>query len=238
MNNVWNDVRCNPLGIQMLPEYVSRYLFGDMITNTPSMGRVQSSIEHLKQHGIQPTVQQSPILLHDNLKLPDLFGRDISEHFYNIANHQVKGYKELINNLNSSIAPRMPESWSYQPGWTKYTSDGNPERVDYPNERVMVLDVEVCVKYDHLPIIATAVSPEGWYSWISNKLYYNHDHSTINSTPDDLISVGPTAGHEQRLVVGHNVSYDRARIKEEYNIHVSEYIIQLSHTIIIIIIEY
>ena len=217
-----NNMRINPLGIQMLPEHIYHYLFGNVIP-IPSTNNIEQSIQHLKQHGITTTTttqQSSLITIKDNLKLPELWGDNIKDHFNNIANYQVKDYRQLIDELTRSITPHIPNSWCYQPGWTRYDSNGDHYSVDYPDDNVLVFDVEVCTKYDHLPILATAVSPQGWYSWISNKLYYNNDYNTINSTPDDLITIGQSINNK-RLIIGHNVSYDRARIREEYNINVS-----------------
>ncbi|KAG8936694.1 DNA-directed DNA polymerase gamma mip1 [Tulasnella sp. 418] len=58
--------------------------------------------------------------------------------------------------------------------------------------------------------MATAVSPTNWYSWISPWLLGHSD------SPSHLIPIGdPTV---PRVIVGHNVSYDRLRVKEEYSL--------------------
>ncbi|KAG6892410.1 hypothetical protein C0992_000559, partial [Termitomyces sp. T32_za158] len=58
--------------------------------------------------------------------------------------------------------------------------------------------------------MACAVSPNGWYSWISPWLLGESKNT------QHLIPLGdPTV---PRVIVGHNVSYDRGRILEEYNL--------------------
>lgn len=62
--------------------------------------------------------------------------------------------------------------------------------------------------------MACAVSPTNWYAWLSPWL--------LGETENDrhLIPLGdPT---QPRIVVGHNVGYDRARIAEEYDIKQSK----------------
>ncbi|KAG6850420.1 hypothetical protein H0H93_013645 [Arthromyces matolae] len=58
--------------------------------------------------------------------------------------------------------------------------------------------------------MACAASPNGWYSWISPWLL----GETKNT--QQLIPLGDPS--IPRIIVGHNVSYDRGRILEEYNL--------------------
>lgn len=66
-------------------------------------------------------------------------------------------------------------------------------------------------KYHKYPILACAASPNAWYVWISPWIL-----DPSNNSPDHLIPLGPS--DVPRIVVGHNVSYDRARVKEEYSL--------------------
>lgn len=113
----------------------------------------------------------------------------------------------------------MPENWDIQPGWIKYhyEADGSSysEHVPYPMhdgkpEQLLAFDVETMPKYHLFPIMACAASPNAWYAWISPWILDPSIH------PDHPIPLGPP--HVPRVVVGHNVSYDRARVKEEYHI--------------------
>lgn len=105
-------------------------------------------------------------------------------------------------------------------------------KVDYPDDDVLILDVEVCVPESQRPILATAVSDKYWYSWVSKRLTSSVDDFYADmqrkTVLDDMIpletregELEPVSGSwQQRLVVGHNVSYDRAMIKEQYLIKV------------------
>ncbi|CAO3673026.1 unnamed protein product [Rhizopus stolonifer] len=59
------------------------------------------------------------------------------------------------------------------------------------------------------PTIATAASEEAWYSWTSPYLLDR------DQPKEQLIPLGRS--DRERIVVGHNVGYDRARIAEEYS---------------------
>lgn len=122
-----------------------------------------------------------------------------------------------------------PVSWSIEPGWTKYpilrSEDGLAQAlgpgvsVPYPDKQddMLVFDVETMVQEGPFPVMATAASPNAWYSWLSPWLLQrgqNHERK------DHLIPLGPSGLHDPaRLVVGHNVSYDRARTLEEYTLN-------------------
>ncbi|NWR69725.1 DPOG1 polymerase, partial [Centropus unirufus] len=96
--------------------------------------------------------------------------------------------------------------------------------VDFPEERALVFDVEVCVADGHCPTLAVAVSPHAWYSWCSKRLLEQRYSWSSHLTLADLIPLESPAGAScagkqdwpERVVVGHNVAFDRAFIKEQY----------------------
>ena len=115
--------------------------------------------------------------------------------------------------------PPAPENWDIQAGWTKYhyRPDGSSysEHVQYPHhdgkpEQMLVFDVETMPEHHPYAVLACAATPNGWYAWISPWLLDQ------NADPDQLIPFGDP--NVARLIVGHNVSYDRARIREEYSL--------------------
>lgn len=229
--NTWDSImhliRKNALGINLLPGHISRVLFGE--TSMPSCdNQAKLSLKHLKEHGIDAGSTANAIhtdLTQFNMWLPKLWGSNISEHFWKISENQIKDYRMLIDELISSPIPSVPKEWSYHPGWTKYYHTGKVEHVEYPNETTMVLDVEVCSKWGHVPVIATLLSSDAWYSWVSERLFHEKDYPVHDATPTDLIPIGHTPLDNKRLIVGHHVSYDRARLREEYNISVSNILI-------------
>lgn len=89
-----------------------------------------------------------------------------------------------------------------------------------PLEDILVFDVEVCVSVGPYPVIATALTPKHWYSWTSKKLLASPKDSK-RLTPDDMVPL-ECDKKSKKLVIGHNVSFDRARIKEQYRIENSQ----------------
>lgn len=91
-----------------------------------------------------------------------------------------------------------------------------------------MFDVEVCVPVSPAPVIACAVGVNCWYSWTSKKLINlpRSDGKSKSMSPDEMLPLESTSEDSgfnlperlktPRIVIGHNVSYDRARIKEQY----------------------
>ncbi|TMS05173.1 DNA polymerase subunit gamma-1 [Larimichthys crocea] len=118
----------------------------------------------------------------------------------------------------------MPQEWSFEVGWTRYGPDGQSQKVDFPAESALVFDVEVCVSEGRCPTLAVAVSPTNWYSWCSKRLIEERYSWSNQLTLADLIPLETAVniarlpqGHwKEKLIVGHNVSFDRSFIKEQY----------------------
>ncbi|SPO40736.1 related to MIP1 - DNA-directed DNA polymerase gamma catalytic subunit, mitochondrial [Pseudozyma flocculosa] len=121
-----------------------------------------------------------------------------------------------------------PIRWSQAPGWTRYpilrSEDGTEsvlgagESVPYPDQEddALVFDVETMVSEGPYPVMATAAGKRAWYSWLSPWLV---GEGPGKDSKHHLIPLGPSGPDSHpRLVVGHNVSYDRARTLEEYSL--------------------
>ncbi|XP_042198873.1 DNA polymerase subunit gamma-1 [Callorhinchus milii] len=213
--------RVNPLNIQMLSQVLHEQIFGSSKPQATEEA-VQQSIEHLKHHrlwdkdiSVRPQVE---------FQLPKMYGDNIEEHFRILAQKQSLNYLEAANHLLESQLPDMPAKWSWALGWTQYGPNGEAKSVEFPDDRALVFDVEVCVSEGHCPTLAVAASPTGWYSWCSKRLIEQRYTWSKQLTLADLIPLETSANCSrlakgewpERLVVGHNVSFDRARIKEQY----------------------
>lgn len=156
-----------------------------------------------------------------SLRLPRLLGANIEEHFLHIARIQSEPYQKLISQLVGLEQPEMPAQWQLASGWTHYCSKTKTTRsVPFPEDRAIVFDIENCVKEGAAPTMACALGRSGWYSWVSPALI---DCASRNNRPYQLSDLIPLEADgsvvdrsEPRIVVGHNVSYDRARVREQY----------------------
>ncbi|XP_034390817.1 DNA polymerase subunit gamma-1 [Cyclopterus lumpus] len=215
------ETRLNPLNIQML----SRNLHNQIFRGLQSEYReedVQRSITHLQRH--QLWGKDISLLPEVELKLPQMYGDNIDEHFRVLAQKQSLPYLEAATKLQLADLPPMPQEWSWEVGWTRYGPNGESHKVDFPEESALVFDVEVCVTEGRCPTLAVAVSPTNWYSWCSKRLIEERFSWSNQLTLADLIpletpinSARPPGGQwKERLIVGHNVSFDRSFIKEQY----------------------
>ncbi|TGZ69903.1 hypothetical protein CRM22_003474 [Opisthorchis felineus] len=201
----YNEVR-----IQMLSRHLQACLFGCEITRYDLAP--QSVLNELEKHGIDVTRSQ-PERLPVSFSPPDLIGGDIEQHMQNISAQLVTPYLKLLDSFSGTIPP-MPESWSTQSGWTRYSGD-RIEGVRAPVDDIMVLDIEVLMEEGDLPTMAVVLTPNGWYSWVSPHLY--SEKLSTNETLDSLIPMYDGEDTSRpKCVIGHFVSFDRARLLEEY----------------------
>ncbi|XP_004370680.1 DNA polymerase subunit gamma-1 [Trichechus manatus latirostris] len=213
--------RHNPLHIQMLSRGLHDQIFGHG-GEMPGEAAVRRSIEHLQRHGLwgQPVAPLPDV----ELCLPPLYGGNLDQHFRLLAQKQSLPYLEAANLLLQAQLPPQPPSWAWAEGWTRYGPGGEAVPVAIPEERALVFDVEVCLAEGTCPTLAVAISPSAWYSWCSRRLVEERYSWTSRLSPADLIplEIPANAGSstqrdwQEQLVVGHNVSFDRAHIREQY----------------------
>uniref|UniRef100_A0A182PVA5 DNA polymerase subunit gamma-1 n=1 Tax=Anopheles epiroticus TaxID=199890 RepID=A0A182PVA5_9DIPT len=216
--------RLNEMNIQMLSIALYRQIFRSAEQNnvaaTPTL--VKSLRDDLLRHGIDAS---NPALLPDvDVKLPALRGANIEEHFRLIAEEQSEPYRTAVEQLPGTL-PTPPTSWSRTAGWTRYDPvTGCATQIRFPDDSALLFDVEVCVTAGPLPVMATATGTAGcWYSWTS-PLLVSDDGETDRITHyhlSQLIPLESDAPTEEtlrraRVVIGHNASYDRARVREQY----------------------
>ena len=73
---------------------------------------------------------------------------------------------------------------------------------------MLCFDIETMPVYHPYPIMACAASPTAWYAWVSPWL--------LGESEDPLHLIPLGNPNTPRVIIGHNVAYDRARVKEEY----------------------
>ncbi|KXN84811.1 DNA polymerase subunit gamma-1 [Leucoagaricus sp. SymC.cos] len=207
----------NEVGVQLLSRQLHSQLFRDIFFTPPSPAFVQIAKEHLEMHNLDPALgSQLPDI---GFRLPPLQGANLDEHFYRLGSHAAEPWLQQAKTFSSIQLPPKPEYWEIRSGWTKYTyvPDGASycEPVDFPShegksEQMLAFDVETLPKYHPYAIMACAATSNAWYTWISPWLLEETED------PNQLIPIGDSK--VPRVVVGHNVSYDRARVLEEYNV--------------------
>ena len=119
-------------------------------------------------------------------------------------------FLQQAKDFAAATLPERPRRWLRKSGWTKYHKDGSTEAVNAPEEEMLSFDVEVMWKESPFPVMACAASPNAWYGWLSPWLLGESDNDR------QLVSLGNP--NHPRIVVGHNIGYDRARVSEEYSL--------------------
>ena len=221
--------RINELGIQMLSQPLYEHLFRDKLdSQVYSEADAKRSIEHLRSHNLLRQFKKITLLPDVDVKLPELLSGNLDQHFQNIAKVQSSTYLNFAMKLCRSLIPKKPEKWSEQTGWTRYDpGTGKGKQVSHPMEEALIFDVETCVSDNQRPVLAIALTTDAWYSWVSHRLFSHQARfEEEEASLDDLIPLEPECGansvsHKSRLVVGHHVSFDRSKIREQYFMGVS-----------------
>lgn len=204
------------MGVQQLSENIYKQIFPNG-NETPPKELVELAREHLRRHDLldKNTDQTEPIAFDlPPLQAPDT--KTLDEHFYRLGMDAAEPFSSYAKQFAKAELPQRPKEWKHQSGWTKYyyPEDGQgpviAEQVDAPDETMLSFDVEVMWKESPFAVMACAAGPSAWYVWLSPWL--------LGETKNEkqLVPLGdPT---KDRIVVGHNIGYDRARILEEYDL--------------------
>lgn len=197
--------RFNEIGVQQLSDHVYSQVFPNQ-ARSPDPVLVALSKEHLSRHDLLGNSQDAaePIAF----DMPALQGQSMDEHFFKLGMDASEPYLTYAKSYTTVNSPQKPREWVKRSGWTKYNSDGSWEPVDAPNEPMLTFDTEVMYKEHSFAVMACAVSPTAWYAWLSPWLLGESENEV------QLIPLGDKK--QPRIVVGHNIGYDRARVLEEY----------------------
>ncbi|KAJ3297003.1 DNA-directed DNA polymerase gamma mip1 [Borealophlyctis nickersoniae] len=152
-----------------------------------------------------------------DLELPEMVGKDVKEHFRILGLEQSEPYLSQANKLVNMTLPPIPDVWKHVEGWCQYHPDGSWKSVLFPGEDILIFDTEVMYKISPYPVLAVAASETSWYSWVSPGLFGDEKEFV----PHSLVPFGHP--DKERLIVGHHVAYDRARILEEYRLQPTKY---------------
>ncbi|KAI5271505.1 DNA polymerase gamma [Aureobasidium subglaciale] len=204
------ESRFNEIGVQQISSHIYPQIFAGKAPPAPE-DLVRLSKDHLKRHDLlgKNTDSSEPVAF----DMPEIQGQTLDEHFYKLAMDSAEPYLGLARKYSTANAPPRPRKWVRQSGWTKYNQDGSSERVEAPDEEMLTFDVEVLWHQSSFAVMACAVSDKSWYAWLSPWL--------LGESESDrhLIPLGDP--RKPRIIVGHNIGYDRARVAEEYELEQS-----------------
>ncbi|KAL7410790.1 DNA polymerase family A-domain-containing protein [Mrakia frigida] len=205
--------RINPVGIQLLSQSLHNQIFPTPHPSSPNGEDIATARLHLKDNNL--LLEMPPHQPQIDFQLPKLQGKTIDEHFYHLGIEESEPWLTLAEDLAVAPTPSLPPTFAHTSGWTRYDPDtGSHTPVPYPEgETMLTFDVEVLYKIHPYPVIGAACSPTHWYTWISPWLL------SESTQQEHLIPLGPP--EVPRVIVGHNVGYDRGRIKEEYSLALS-----------------
>ncbi|KAI5301325.1 DNA-directed DNA polymerase gamma mip1 [Ascosphaera atra] len=198
--------RFNEIGVQQLSDHVHKQIFLKSPT-PPDPKLIELAKDHLSRHELLGKVQEGidPVAF----ELPKLHGKTLDEHFHKLGMDASEPYLTMAKEYATRELPAAPRKWVRRSGWTKYYPDGQSEAVSAPDEEVLTFDTEVLYKISPYAVMACAVGRTAWYAWLSPWL--------LGETDDmqQLVSLGDP--NKDKIIIGHNVGYDRARIAEEYD---------------------
>ena len=202
--------RFNEIGVQQLSSHVHSQIFPGR-SSSPPQHLVDLSKDHLGRHNLLGKNQENaPPVAFD---LPSLQGSTLDEHFFKLGKNASEPYYTQAMEYARIDLPRAPRKWVQKSGWTKYNEDGTFEAVEAPQEEMLTFDTEVMWKESSFAVMACAASGTSWYAWLSPWLMGESESDR------HLIPLGDP--NHPRIVIGHNVGYDRARIAEEYDVRQS-----------------
>ncbi|KAI2630641.1 DNA polymerase family A [Hypoxylon sp. NC1633] len=202
-----SDARFNEIGVQHVSAHVYNQVF-PMGNEPPPKELVKLSRDHLRRHDLlgKNTDNNAPIAF----DIPPLQGQTLDEHFHRLGVDCAEPFLSHAKEFARQNAPPRPRKWVKQSGWTKYYPDGRTEQLEAPDDDMLCFDVEVLWKESSFAVMACAMSPTAWYAWLSPWLLGESESDR------QLIPLGDPS--KDRIIVGHNIGYDRARILEEYDL--------------------
>ena len=209
------SMRINPVGYPVISDQTFSKVFGPG-ANRSEPKDTRKTQRLLTTHNIPFPVDYPEGLYDGELPFPDLKGENLEDHFEAVASDFVGEYIKQANILASCPIPPVPpiNELKANPGWTRYEFDGEnwiTEPVPYPQESG-VFDTETFVNGGSFPVIGTALTDKAAYIWLAREFV---DPTLPESKWDQygLIPLGT-----DKFIIGHNVSYDRVRVREAYNL--------------------
>ncbi|KAJ3172746.1 DNA-directed DNA polymerase gamma mip1 [Geranomyces variabilis] len=216
------DVRKNAVGIQMISKRLHEQLFPKGCSG-PRREQEALAKDHLKKWELfGKALDPLPDTATD---LPKLTADNILDHFEVLGREQSQWVTDKSREMAECDLPPLPTNWKVgksAEGWTRYDTrqaSCKPERVGAPAGDVLIFDTEVMYKISPYPVMAIAASKDHWYCWIAPGLFSHSDAHPFE--PSTMIPIGDP--DRKRVIIGHHIAYDRARVLEEYRLRPTQF---------------
>lgn len=210
-----STARNNAIGVQQLSKHIYEQLFPNG-SEPPPEELVELAKDHLRRHDLLgKTADVTDPIAFDLPGLQAPQTQTLDEHFHRLGTDAAEPFLSYAKDFAQASLPTLPRTWERRSGWTKYYhQDGEGPLitipVQSPDETMLSFDVEVMWKDNPFAVMACAAGPTAWYVWLSPWLLGETENVK------QLVPLGdPT---KDRIIVGHNIGYDRARILEEYDL--------------------
>lgn len=206
--------KLNSLGYVVLSDAMNSKVFGDDTPATTVSDKKLSSIkEEMEKFGVEFPIKNPDNFFIEDFSLPQLKAGNIKDHFDQISKDLANDNIKVMKNFAYTDVPDAPDKTKFflYAGWVKYPFDGSPEIVDGIEEDIAIYDCETFVKgseFGH-PILATAVTPKAYYIWMHEAF--------VNAKKDYQPTLVPIGGKD-KILIAHNVAFDRARTQEAYTL--------------------
>jgi DNA polymerase gamma 1 len=206
--------KLNSLGYAVLSDAMNSKVFGSDVQPSITDGKKISLIkEEMEKFGVEFPVKNPESFFIEDFSLPQLKAGNIKDHFDAISKSLISDTVKVMKDFAYTDIPDAPDRTTFflYAGWVKYPFDGSPEIVDGIEEDIAVYDCETFVKgseFGH-PILATAVTPKAYYIWM-------HESFVNTKTPYQPTLV--PVGGKDKILIAHNVAFDRARTQEAYTL--------------------
>ena len=141
----------NEFGIPTLPKTIEEKIF-----RNPKVSIKHEKLSRLLKNFNEIDVKKAmPKTEFENIPLPQIEGKNIEEHFSNIAHNLAQPYIKMVEKIIKKIPPR-PRNWVLQPGWMKYDiRNYKCYPVECPSDDCLFFDFETLVKHKRIWYLST-----------------------------------------------------------------------------------
>ena len=214
----------NQLGYDVLDTSMSKKIMGvDLYEKELTEHEIVEILTNLNRFDIGDPRERDfdPNLTHEPFAVAELQGDNIEDHFENISKRKCSWIKKALLKFAAKGVPERPKTLQgiETEGWYRFDYETNKwcKSPDGIIEEVAVFDTETFVQSSagNWAIIGTAVTGLTYYVYVHESFL---DPSIAHTKK--LIHVGALV----KILIGHNVCFDYARINDNYQLAPANYV--------------